>query len=107
MKKIFLFALLALIFTTSTFALATSSVFTDEQSFGGWFAPSVRKMAINGVITGYPDGSFRPMDFVNRAELAVILDRYSTQKYLVDESPVCTTDLRAGVKLIIRDHHMK
>lgn len=50
--------------------------FTDEDGFESWYRDSVYDLAEAEVITGYPDGSFGPGNNVNRAELAVILDRY-------------------------------
>lgn len=60
----------------SSLAFGAAIVFTDQVRFDSWFASSVVDMHAKGVIQGYPDGSFRPGNSVNRAELAVILDRY-------------------------------
>ena len=40
-----------------------------------WAEKSIRKAINNGVMQGYPDGSFRPNNGVTRAELAEMLDR--------------------------------
>lgn len=38
-----------------------------------WAACDIDKLSINGVIVGYPDGMFKPMRNVSRAELATML----------------------------------
>ena len=40
------------------------------------FQASFVKAASNGLIKGYEDGSFRPNNYITRAEIAVIIDRY-------------------------------
>lgn len=42
---------------------------------GHWAEKSIRKAINSEIMTGYPDGSFKPDKPVTRAELAVILDR--------------------------------
>lgn len=42
------------------------------------FKSSILKAYSNGIITGYPDGTFRPDNAITRAEMAVILNRYVT-----------------------------
>jgi hypothetical protein len=48
-------------------ASVTSSPFPDVPK-DAWFAPYVAAAKAAGVIDGYPDGSFKPSGFVNRAE---------------------------------------
>ncbi|MFH1545890.1 MAG: S-layer homology domain-containing protein [Patescibacteria group bacterium] len=45
--------------------------FTDVPT-GAWFAKFVNEANCLGFVNGYPDGSFRPANPVNRAEIAVI-----------------------------------
>lgn len=40
-----------------------------------WFAPYVKEAYKDGYINGNPDGTFRPGDTINRAEMATILSR--------------------------------
>ncbi len=40
-----------------------------------WYSDAVRDMKARGLFAGYPDGSFRPANPVNRAELAVVLQQ--------------------------------
>ncbi len=42
---------------------------------GHWAETYIKKARENGIISGYPDGSFKPDNPVTRAELTVILDR--------------------------------
>lgn len=54
---------------------------TAETSFSdvNWstkFKDSIIKATANGLLTGYPDGSFKPNAPITRAEMAVILGRY-------------------------------
>jgi len=48
-------------------------VFRDEVP--GWAAGAVAAAASRGVITGYPEGEFRPHNTLTRAEMAVIMSR--------------------------------
>ena len=49
--------------------------FTDSAQISAWAKESVTKATTAGLITGYPDGSFRPKDNATRAEAVVVLDR--------------------------------
>ena len=42
------------------------AAFSDVQD--QWFAPAVEEMAQRGLIGGFPDGTFRPGDWVKRGE---------------------------------------
>ncbi len=78
MKKSFLWFAIGLFaaFSMNVFAQTYVYFFTDDKDFSDWYSESVYKMKDQGVITGYPDGSFGPSKNVSRAELAVMLDRY-------------------------------
>jgi len=59
----------------SCFALAgLATAFTDVPA-DYWAGPEIDRLVRIGVLTGYPDGTFRPEQGLNRAELATILDR--------------------------------
>lgn len=47
------------------------------------FRTSIVKAYSNGLINGYPDGSFRPNNPITRAEMAAILNRYITGRIYV------------------------
>lgn len=56
-----------------TVALAgTTSVFSD-CTFKHWASPYVRVAVINGIVTGYPDGTFRPENTVSLEEAITIM----------------------------------
>jgi len=46
--------------------------FSDVE-FGEWYVPYVRKALENGIVSGYPDGTFRPGDDINFVEAAKII----------------------------------
>jgi len=53
--------------------------FTDSDKIDSWAVAGVQKTAESGLITGFPDGTFRPLDQLSRAEavhlLAMIMDQ--------------------------------
>jgi hypothetical protein len=51
---------------------ATGTRFTDVPATS-WFASTVETAAANGLIKGYPDGSFRPNAKITRQELAAMV----------------------------------
>lgn len=51
------------------------SYYTDDAQIGSWAIPSVDQLQLQGVMTGYPDGSFRPKANITREEFAVALDQ--------------------------------
>ncbi|MDR1572461.1 MAG: S-layer homology domain-containing protein [Clostridiales Family XIII bacterium] len=44
---------------------------------GDWFYEEVSALSGLGIVTGYPDGAFRPDALISRAELAAIASRFS------------------------------
>ncbi len=46
---------------------------------GAYFSPSVQELVRKGIVQGYEDGRFGPEDFVTRAQVAVMIDRYDQQ----------------------------
>lgn len=53
---------------------AGENVFSDIR--GNRFSSSILKSYANGLIMGYPDGTFKPNNNITRAEIAAVLDRY-------------------------------
>ena len=76
MKKLLLLALGA-VFGLSSAVFAESLIFNDGDEFESWYAQSVWDLQEEGVMTGYDDGNFKPANYINRAEFAVVLDRYT------------------------------
>ena len=50
--------------------------FTDVVP-GTWYSDAVAWAADNGIVNGYPDGSFRPKDPLTREQMAAIFFRYA------------------------------
>ncbi len=65
--------------------------FTDSAQVSDWAKESVAKAAIAELITGYPDGTFKPKANATRAEAAVVLDRtikFTDVKVTLEISPM-------------------
>jgi len=56
------------------FAPATVA-FNDASRIAAWALSSVHEAAAQGILAGFPDGSFRPMDSLSRAQAAALLVR--------------------------------
>jgi len=54
-----------------------ASVSFSDVDGDAWFADAVRWAAGKGIVTGYPDGTFRPDSPITREELAAMLHRYA------------------------------
>ncbi len=93
MKKTFTLILIGAVLG-STVAFAASKVFSDVPA-NTWYTDAVNSLSSKGIINGYSDGTFSPTKNVNRAELAVMLDRLieyleSDEVATSDTSNVCT-----------------
>ena len=49
--------------------------FTDADRMGSWAMGAVAAAVEKGIVSGYPDGSFRPDEPISRAEMAVMIAR--------------------------------
>lgn len=74
MKKFIAGLLTGVIIASVPVAFAVSKLFSDVPS-NEWYSSAVNSLSEKGIIQGYPDGTFGPTNNVNRAELAVMLDR--------------------------------
>lgn len=59
-------------------AVVSQVEFTDVD-YDSWYGDSVNRFVKLGILQGYEDNTYRPNEYVNRAELAVILDRYMSK----------------------------
>lgn len=50
-----------------------SGLFFSDLTSGAWYNPYLRRAVQEGVIGGYPDGTFKPADAINFAEAAKIV----------------------------------
>ncbi len=48
-----------------------------DVAAGAWYEEAIRAMAQKGILTGYPDGTYKPEQPVTRAELAAALYKFS------------------------------
>lgn len=106
MKKFFKFGLPVLIFVFCVASVvAYTESFSDQGEFDDWYADSVEGLRENRVISGYPDGEFKPYNNVNRAELAVILDNFARHGGIELGTRECDTDAIAipALKIYLRD----
>lgn len=69
MKKItYLIPLTILTFFLFPFVIVNANVFTDITSSSTIYFNSIEYLKSKGVISGYPDGTFKPDNVINRAE---------------------------------------
>ena len=59
--------------------ITEASKFTDVAA-GQWYSEAVIWASENGIVNGYEDGTFKPMNNVTREEMAAILMRYAEFK---------------------------
>ncbi|MBV6715660.1 S8 family serine peptidase [Paenibacillus chitinolyticus] len=55
--------------------------FADEGTAGTWAVPYMRKAAGLGLIDGYEDGTFKPLNGATRAESASVIYKLSAREY--------------------------
>ena len=72
MKKIICLVLSLFIFTSAISVSASETIALNDIE-GHWAEESIQRIMNKGIISGYPDGSFKPDKSVTRAELAKIV----------------------------------
>ena len=72
--------------------------FTDTKK-NAWYSDYLGWAVREGIITGYPDGSFKPGAPVSRAELAVVFARYFGYKELYFNADPLTESFTDGTKI--------
>ncbi len=50
-----------------------SSAFSDSEDISGYASEAVNTLSAEGIISGYPDNTFRPGNTITRAEMAAVL----------------------------------
>lgn len=90
--KRFLTALtiLALMFLNSTVLAAQAFTDIDSNHWAYWY---VKTLSEEGVVVGYPDGTFRPDNNITRAEFATMAIKALHQDKAVIKSPYSFTDV--------------
>lgn len=71
--------LIAKAFSLQKESATTNLGYTDEESISAYAREAVA--ALNGIVSGYPDGTFRPDQYMTRAELVQVMDRLVAEFY--------------------------
>lgn len=66
--------LLGVAITAIPAAIAATNVFSDISE-DDWYYEAVQNLQELGIVEGYEDGTYQAVNNVNRAEMAVMLDR--------------------------------
>lgn len=53
----------------------SSLSFRDQESIPAWARPMIQAALAEGIIDGYPDGTFRPQQTITRIEMAAMLSK--------------------------------
>lgn len=70
-------------FNNSPQSLSINSIFNDFQSIAPWAVESVNFVTASGYMNGYPDSTFKPANYITRAEAITVLSRLTGQVYNV------------------------
>lgn len=86
--------LLKMLLAVTVIAIGTNSVFAyPDVDANHWAAPQIKLLSEQGVIVGYPDGTFKPDANVTRAEFAAMAIRALRQQHTKVAQPVHFTDI--------------
>lgn len=69
--------------------------FTDEAKISDWAVKSIQALTSQNLISGNPDGSFRPQGTLTRAELVTMLDNITT--HLIAQPGTYTQSIAGNV----------
>ncbi len=95
MKKQFFklcLGLFAFAFALMPVRAAQAKIFPDVAA-NHWAAAQIKELSEQGVIVGYPDGTFKPDNNVTRAEFAVMAIKALGQEHTTVAQPVNFTDI--------------
>ena len=81
MTRAQLVTILARLASADTSGCAAGLTFKDTKK-SAWYADAVGWAVSAGLVTGYPDNTFKPNDKVLRQELAVLFARFLTANYI-------------------------
>lgn len=76
-----------------TTGFAGDKIFTDETLVQPGDRACLKALAAAGLMSGYPDGSFRPLDYLTRAEMTVILSQLVDRGWIKTADGQCCTGL--------------
>lgn len=75
MKKIIL-AFIAGALIASAFTVSAINYFNDDADIPAWASEAIYNLRTQGLVSGYPDNTFKPNNNITRAEMAVIMNRF-------------------------------
>lgn len=90
MNKLFKILLITMLLV---FCMVNSVNAFPDVSDSHWAAPQIKLLSEQGVIVGYPDGTFKPDENVTRAEFASMAIRALGQQNIKVAQPVNFTDI--------------
>lgn len=70
-------------------SLYTETPFSDVEA-GQWYTPYVAWAYENGIVAGYPDGTFGVTDTITREQIVTILYRFDEPDYTFNESSLAS-----------------
>ena len=73
-ERKFLMKKIIIPFLIGSLLLSTSFAYTDEESYA-WARNAVNRWQTRGIISGYPDGTFRGNNYITRADLLIIANK--------------------------------
>ena len=100
MRKTLLVASAALLLSNTAFAQSEYGPFSDVPT-GHWAYQSISHLAQNGVLRGYPDGSFKGNKPVTRYAMAVVVSQMLANLEKMNSNAITKQDLADIEKLTI------
>ena len=88
-----LLVMLAVLIASPSFAFAAQPNQATSELSGHWAEKQITQWAANGLIAGYPDGTYRPDHSITRAEFITFVNR---ALHLTDQSAVGFSDVAKG-----------
>jgi len=67
--------------------------FVDFNDISLWARDAINTFVNTGIITGFPDDTFRPQNYITRAETIVIIDRIGLDAFSADEPQAEPSDV--------------
>lgn len=77
MRKAFIFSIIISLILNASFLSFAETQSTDKVSDinGYWAEETIKKWIEDDLITGYPNGEFRPNNNITRAEMITLINR--------------------------------
>jgi hypothetical protein len=98
MKKILMGAIISLLFIPAAvvFADIMGPIDFSDVPSGSWFKLDVDYLSQRGIIEGYEDGTFRPVNNINRAEASTMMARL--HRSIVNSQETDKEDVLAAIE---------